>query len=410
MSNLGSETANNGSPEALAKSVVPLIRSYLIVCSCSNAFFVSSIWIFFWLKHVDYEMVGNIAFIAFTIGWVAEIPSGVLADRFGRSRLVGLGLGASAFGIALEGLATHAAYLCVGESFYLIGFAFISGALDAWLYDAIPESNKKQVLYQEALGRGSQVALWADVAAITVGVAIYQIWPRGPFFLQSLLFAIGACVAFQLPDTHRTSASRKLPLIRLVRETCRAITPSLGALAIFAVSVSGIYYAYAWGYIRPAIVEQSGMPPPVYAGLQVVSGVGLGFIVRHFSKTRALLGDYAGLGILTFIFGASFLWLSFFNTVLSAAITIMLSTLVGNMIFQWSTFLVNQRTESNVRASVLSTISAGIKLPYCLFAVYGGALLSHGRAAQLYLLLAVVTWIGGIGSLSLFAWYERRRS
>lgn len=68
-----------------------LSRRYVVYQLCKNLFFLSAVWLYLYRMFITDAQVGVLDGLAFGIGLVAEVPSGALADRFGRGRFVRLG-------------------------------------------------------------------------------------------------------------------------------------------------------------------------------------------------------------------------------------------------------------------------------------------------------------------------------
>lgn len=74
--------------------------------------------------------VGILDATAFAVGLIAEVPSGALADRFGRDRVVKVGIVIAAIGMSIQAFGGFGNIL-FSQSLLMIGFAFMSGADEA---------------------------------------------------------------------------------------------------------------------------------------------------------------------------------------------------------------------------------------------------------------------------------------
>src|SRR3712207_543758 len=70
---------------------------------------------------------------------VCEVPTGVLADTYGRRRSVITGFLLMGAGFALEGAVPLFWTVLVSQVIWGVGYTFISGALEAWIADEAPE-------------------------------------------------------------------------------------------------------------------------------------------------------------------------------------------------------------------------------------------------------------------------------
>ena len=76
---------------------------------------------------------------------IFEVPTGVLADTYGRRRSVIMGFLLMGSGFALEGAIPTFAAVLAAQAVWGVGYTFISGALEAWIADEAPERDLGRV-------------------------------------------------------------------------------------------------------------------------------------------------------------------------------------------------------------------------------------------------------------------------
>ena len=79
-----------------------LARKYITYRTLINMWFVGAIWLYFYRLFITDQQVGILDGLAFAIGLLAEVPSGALADKFGRDRTVKLGQLLSGSGFLIQ--------------------------------------------------------------------------------------------------------------------------------------------------------------------------------------------------------------------------------------------------------------------------------------------------------------------
>ena len=99
-----------------------------------NLWFVEAIWVYFYRIFMTDTQIGWIDATAFAVGLIAEVPSGALADRFGRDRITKLGIILAAIGMAGQALGGFSTII-VCQSIMMIGFAFMSGTDEALFFE-----------------------------------------------------------------------------------------------------------------------------------------------------------------------------------------------------------------------------------------------------------------------------------
>ena len=141
-----------------------------------------------------------VANAAYSLGTVIfEVPTGVVADTLGRrvSFLLSVSVLAAST-LVYVGLAELDAGVVAfaGASILMaLGFTFYSGAMEAWLVDALAASGYEGVL-DRVFARGQQVTGTAMVAGTVGGGLLGQIDLSVPYIVRSLLLVAVFVVAF----------------------------------------------------------------------------------------------------------------------------------------------------------------------------------------------------------------------
>jgi MFS family permease len=141
-----------------------------------------------------------------TVGIVAEVPCGVLADRLSRrSALVGGGVfqaAGYALWIVLPGFPAFAA----GFVLWGLGGALQSGSLEALLYDGLAATGS-QLQYPRVKGRVEAAQLFAQVPAAGAATALFYL---GGFDLVGWV-SVGCCLAAAAMAARLPEAPRAHP-------------------------------------------------------------------------------------------------------------------------------------------------------------------------------------------------------
>lgn len=141
-----------------------------------------------------------------------EIPSGYVADIFGRknSMIIGtffgfLGILIYALSFGFEGFLLAA--LCLG-----VGQSFISGSDTALMYDSLVELNRSDDFIRLE-GRTISMGNLAEAAAFVIGGFLAQISLRTPFYYQIGIALIGFAIAILLvePKVDRLKDGKSKP-------------------------------------------------------------------------------------------------------------------------------------------------------------------------------------------------------
>ena len=255
----------------------------------------------------------------FTAGMVlCDIPTGVVADIWGRrtSYLLGtLTLSGSTFLYWLL-WETKAPFLpwAIVSMLLGLGFTFFSGAVEAWLVDALHYAEYDGAL-EQVMGRGQMISGAAMLGGSVAGGAIAQASSLGvPFLMRVGVLAIMFLVAHRLMWDLGFTPDRSKSVLGSTREVLDAsLTYGLKnapvrwvMLAAPFASGVGIYTFYALQpyllrlYGNPKAYTIAGLAAAIVAGAQIVGGYLAPRLRRLFGKrtTPLILGALSNAAIL----------------------------------------------------------------------------------------------------------------
>ena len=135
---------------------------------------------------------------------VAEIPAGVIGDRFDRRRLVCAGFVFNAIAEILFAAGTNFSIYALSFVMSGLSIAMLTGVQDAYIYDSLGDDADAKAV--GAWGHLSALMLTAGVTGSVVGSALGSIDISLPALLSAAMAVVAAvCVAFlpqQNPKTH----------------------------------------------------------------------------------------------------------------------------------------------------------------------------------------------------------------
>ncbi|MEW9873123.1 MFS transporter [Arthrobacter sp. HS15c] len=370
------------------------IQRIYLTLTLGNTLAASFIWGVNTLFLLDAGLSNFEAFAAnafFTVGMVLfEVPTGVVADGWGRraSFLLGtvtLAVSTYFYYVLWQVSAPFWAWAVVSVLLGL-GFTFFSGAVEAWLVDALRFSGYDGGL-EAVFGRGLMVSGVAMFIGSSAGGVIAQATNLGvPFLLRVGVLLAMFGVAFGLMrDVGFTPERSTHPL----RATRAVLTASIeGGLknppvryvmlaAPFSAGV-GIYVFYA---LQPYLLELFGDPHAysvagLAAAIVAVAQVIGGWLAPY---ARGLFRKRTSLLIVSGIVGALILFALGFTKVFWLALVLLtMWALIGSAAAPVRQAYVNDMIPSKQRATVLSFDS--------LMGSSGGVVVQPllGRGADLY--------------------------
>ena len=252
----------------------------------------------------------------FTAGMVLfEVPTGVVADTAGRRVSYLLGTVTLAASTLLYVLLwrIHAPFWAWAVVSVLVGlgFTFFSGAVEAWLVDALKATGFTGQL-EAVFGRGQVVSGVAMLSGSVVGGLIAQKTNLGvPFVLRGLILVAMFVLAFRLMHDVGFSPQKSGRVLTEIRNVASASieyglrVPAVKWLMIESLFVGGvgIYGFYAlqpyllqlYGDRRAYVI--AGLAAAIAAGAQILGGLAAPRIRRLFHRRTSALLATATLGV-----------------------------------------------------------------------------------------------------------------
>lgn len=333
------------------------IARLIILKAAGSAFFLYPVYTLFLLSR-DLDLTGimtleSILALALIL-W--EVPSGALADRFGKKRLI-------AFGCLLE-LISSVPMLWV-EGFWAfgvlyalsgVGIASLSGSLEAYLYEKL-ENGEEMTRYLGYL-RGAE---WSGMMLGALVGGLVVVWTPGEAYALCIqLFIAAQAVALMAGLTLTADAPGK----EEQRESFATILRSGGrlvfgvggvlVLVLVAMAVQGLSDRhYLWQpYLQAQGLEVKwfGLVAVLVCGCCTVGSVMAGWVSRKLTRRVVIVAA----GILMLAGLVAVVWVRDYRI---AACAFLLLFFLGNLIEPIFTSMLNERFPDEARATALSCAS-----------------------------------------------------
>ncbi len=293
-------------------------RTYLTLL-LGNTLAASLIWGINTIFLLDAGLSNLEAFAAnafFTAGMVLfEVPTGIVADTIGRrvSYLLGtLTLMASTFlYVLLWQLKAPLWEWAIASMLLGLGFTFFSGAVEAWLVDALTATGYTGEL-ETVFGRGQIVSGAAMLVGSVAGGFIARQTSLGvPFVLRGLVLIVMFGLAFRLMhDVGFTPEKGGRPLTEMRKIATNSFdygwrVPAVKWLMVESLFTGGVGI-YAFYALQPYLLELYGDPQAyqvaglvaaIVAGAQIAGGIAAPRIRRLFRRRTSALIATAGLSV-----------------------------------------------------------------------------------------------------------------
>jgi MFS family permease len=333
--------------------------------------------------------VATTVYVAFIL--VADIPSGVLADRWSRRGVLLLSAVMLAVASLWMGLSENLLFYTIGEIFFGAYVVFTSGTYAAITYDILHEENRTKE-YSKIFGRAYALFLiGAGIADVLSGFLADHTSYQTTYFVSIVFCVLNILVLLSLrePRFHKPELKEKMltqlkeassVIVRL--KLLRALVVVLTTLAVaelFKLDFGQLYFLRYFD--APQII---GVLWGIYAFTW-----SLGSLIAHHFRARLhtlIIFSVVPFVVMSFVDSRWSVTLFMVQAVASAALTNQVET------------RIQENTPSHVRASIMSVVSTLgriISLPAAL--VLGWLFRDYGA-------LAAVRFVAVIASLALLFW------
>lgn len=340
-----------------------------------------------------YVIINNVVILSF------ETPSGILADRWSRKKVLMIGMIAMLAGLLIIANAHSFVILILGSILTSIYFAVRSGMKEAMVYDALLEMGQRSA-YEQQIGRLRLYSSVANVISSLLGALLAATVGFPSAFYAScvscLLFIV-FLQGFHEPQLHRQAEAVKL--VQHIGDLVRSIGKSREMKALVVVSIlAGIEYNY---------MQQLDQLWPIALNLSVILYGPLNALLLSSQAVPALLikrlakrPSYVGLLGVALVVSAAGLFIR--NIIVIALSEFILLALATTLMILLSGRIQDELPSSH-RSGVESAISTFSTLAFIgTVFIFSAVTKSHSVfvASWILVVVAILAAIGAQISLS----------
>lgn len=355
-----------------------------------NTWFWLGIWIFYYLRFTNYAGIGLIETILIVTMTLAEIPTGAVADLFGKKKTLILAFLFEAVGAYMMAFAPNYTTILWSVFVMCVGGAFYSGTLDALVFDSLKQNGVDEK-FDKVISNISSISLVAPAVCSIIGGLVYGIDPRLPFILNAVGYTLGFILSFFLVEPKIDTV--KFSFRNYVVQTGKGLKQlfkssdvkwqtisllSIGFITVISSEMVDSFVSFEFGFtdkqmgvLWSIIFIISALASQSTSYFKKIFGIkSLIVIVGLLMALTLIVSPYIGLiiGGLSLIFRSS------------------LQSVFGNL----SSIKINDNTDSEYRATTLSTFNMIKNVPYVLSAYFIGSVSDFISAKMVSFYLGIV--------------------
>jgi MFS family permease len=312
--------------------------------------------------------VANAVFTAAMV--IFEIPTGVVADTSGRRTSFLLSTAVLCLatigyvGVAMAGGGLF--WFCVMSVFLGLGFTFYSGAVEAWLVDALKTTDFEGQL-EQVFARAGMITSALMLIGTVVGGLLGNIDLAIPYIGRAILLAlVFGWAFFNMYDIGYTPRAMTVAAIPAEMRKVASESITYGwqkrsiRLIMIVNFVQGLYFIWGFYATQPYFLELLGQPDAVWVSGVVAALVSISMMVgswlveRYMSRFRFRTSVLIATGILLAI---STISVGLVNSFWLAVPIFLIGTLTFGIIMPVKQAFLHQMIPSEHRATVISFAS-----------------------------------------------------
>jgi MFS family permease len=322
------------------------------------------------------------------LNFLLEVPTGAVADRFGRKASITAGCLLMAVATLVYGSVPRLAVFVLGEALFAAALTLVSGADEALVYDTLKALGREGEATR-VVARLEAVKLTGIFAGALLGSLVAaRLGVRAPMLLQAIPMALSGVVALRLTEPPRgaTAAPRVGGYLRLVSGGLEHFRhePELRALVVDQVASASVAWLVLWLY-QPQLMRV-GVPLAVFGAVHAAMGLGQVLLLARVSAVERVVGGSVRLLRLTAFAPPLAMLVLAATTSRGLSVTLIVLAATAGMgrppLFSAA---LNSRIPSEQRATVLSAVSASRMLLIGLLYPVVGASLDRSLPATLVL-------------------------
>ncbi len=355
------------------------------------------IWIVYLtdLRGLSLGEVGVMETFFWAVAIVAEVPTGAFSDRFGRRATFIVADAMGAAGILLFALAGNLPLLILSYVLWSGGIAFNSGNMDAYVFETLAAEGRQDD-FPKMIGRITAFGAFATMAGSLIGALMAGLISlQAPIFAGAAMFVVAIPIVALLQEPPQRRSAIPLGYMQTMREGGRALrrTPHV-ALLILATTMF-ILAATAGMMLNQPFLQHYDVPIAAFglffAPLQLLAALGVLLVYR----LPQLIGMRRSLTLLFFLPPLVLVIMGSIDH-LGAFAGFAIARTAMNSRAPLINDYINRRTNSEVRATVLSVRHLGVSIMFAVGAPIAGLLGERSLQGALTTIGLATLLLGGV--------------
>lgn len=373
-----------------------------------NTSFSEAIWVLFLASRgMNLIEIGVLESIFHITGMLMEVPTGFIADRYGRrtSRILGRIM---SFISCLIMLASKSFYgFALSFVIDALSFNLESGAGDALIYDSLSQCGREGE-YMKVRGRDEICFQLSHVISLVAGGIAATVSYDLAYGITALinLLAFGISLSFKEPQI--SNSAKNESLLQNIRRSMNAIWQNRGVLPYFLhLEIFSVYFTTVYFYFQNFLKGKG------YVEYQIGLMLGITYVLGALVSSQAykiekLFGEKPIVIVTGILPGALFMMMAATN---AEPVAFFLITVLDSFMFVVFGDYINKRIPSEHRATLLSFESMLFSIMMIVFfPVIGTISEYYGFKASFWLIAGLSIITGILTAILLTGTYKKKEN
>lgn len=352
-----------------------LLKLYILRGLAFAWFPIPTIVLFYESHGLNLEQIVLLKTILSLSVLILEVPSGYIADLWGRKACLVIGSGVWIVSWLIYCLGTSFTEFAIAEVLAGVAGSLISGANTALGFDTLLQLGREKY-YQVWEGRLVAIAGISEAVCGIIGAAIASINLVYPFYLQTVCLIIYFCLALTLVEPKYHQPTREIQKLASLKNIIVDVfqRPRLRWLILLSGTFSSASFLIVW--LSQDYLKQLNIPTQAFGWAWAIFHLGMSVASINAHRLERIFKIKNATLLLVFVLAISYIGLGSIRQVWGI-IFIMSIYVVRGLASPIVLNTINQQISSSVRATILSINSLIFRLTFAIVAPIIGAISSR---------------------------------
>lgn len=273
--------------------------------------------------------------------------------------------------------------LLFGNIIMFAGFAFVSGAKEALLYESMLEIQQTEN-YDEVLGKVNSIAIATTVVSIFLGGWLFSIDPRLTFFAWLIFSLVAAIILFFMREpVVVVDTTNALSYLETLKSGVKAIFHKTFRPFVFAVLFWSMFIKSYEGVVRQSMGSYFGFTGETLGYVIAVVMIPALLVAFNYRKVKTFFTEKYLPFVIILLYVVAFL-IALLANIYAGMATFLLIYVAQEIANPFVLGLINKHIDSKHRSTAISTVSLFSQIPYILIVIGFGQLLDPTRLPLMY--------------------------